>query len=178
MKKGYRKFLIAMLIIPLVVIIIATYWSVTRMNPEPQPTENEYTILKEYCIQFAFGEISEEELEEKGIEIKKISTSINGESLRIEMGNNRCQVAAVFLISNARTLIENGTVCQKSDIEFDNIIYLEKSLISSKLDVVSMYAMIYLVWVVITFVICVAIPNEYKKCKKKEAEEKKEKENT
>ncbi len=172
MKKGYRNFLIAITVIPLIAIVVATCWVVTHMNPQPQPTKNEYEILKEYCIQLASGTVTKEELEEKEIELKKISKAIDGNSFRIEIANKRCQVAAVFLLSEARIEVENGTVCQKNDIEWNNIMYLQKSLIMTKANVILNSVAAYIVWLVLVLVIFVAIPKQHKECLKKEAEKK------
>lgn len=175
MKKGYRNFLIAITVIPLIVTIVAICWVVTHMNPQPKPTKNEYEILKEYCIQIVSGTVTEEELEEKEVELKKISKSIDGNSFRIEIANNRCQVAAIFLLSEAKIEVENGTVVQKNDIEWNNIMYLEKSLIMTKADVIFNSVAVYIIWILLVLVIFVAIPKQHKECLKKEAEKKSKK---
>lgn len=172
MKKKYRNFIIAMMVIPFIAITLVACWTIIHMNPEPQPTKNEYEILKDYCMQIATGTATVEEIEEKeNVEIKRISTSSDGKTLRIEIANNRCRVAAIFLLSEAKLEVKEGAVYKKNIIISEDVLYLKKSLITTRLDVLLNSIAVYIVWVIVVLLIFVVIPQEYKKCVKKESEQ-------
>lgn len=162
MKKWYRNFLIIMVIIPFIKDIVTVYFVVTNTHLKPQISKEECNILKEYCNQLAKGELDNEELEEKGVEVKKISISSDEKSLRIELANNNCQVAAIFLLSNSKIKLEDGVLCQKKNILFENVMYFEKALPDSQIGIIEKQILINLIWFLILCIVCIAIPKEYK----------------
>ena len=47
-KKGYRNFVIAVAIIPILIMTILAWWNNTKVTEHP--TSEDYNILKEYCV--------------------------------------------------------------------------------------------------------------------------------
>jgi len=123
MKRIKKGCIIAFVVLE-IVVIIATILSV--MNVKPQPTQEDYNTLKEYCRQIAFG-TPIEEIEKKEVKPKK---EIKENSIEVSISTQKCKVIAIFPLIEEEAFIENGILYQ--EIDYDNVSYKEESFIADK----------------------------------------------
>lgn len=168
MKKIEKDNLIAIIIsiIIAIIIVLAVNLNSTAVKiafTQPEPTQNEYNLLKEYAMQVAKNEYSNEDND------VKIEKTIEEENLKIKVQTSRMYgIEASFPISTVKDLeIENETVKYEAEIDYDNATYTEYTLIRSKSEFIVRGIIFTIVAAICIYTLIYWGPREFKKANKK-----------
>lgn len=168
MKKIEKENLIAIIIsiVIAIIIVLAVNLNSTAVKiafTHPEPTQDEYDLLKEYALQVAKNEYSDED------DDVKVEKTIEEENLKIKIQTSRMYgIRANFPISAVKDLeIENGTVKYEAEIDYDNDTYTEYTLIKSKSEIIVRGIIFATIATICTYTLIYWGPREFKKANKK-----------
>ena len=168
MKKIEKDNLIAIIISIIIAIIIVLAVNLNSTSVEiafahPEPTQNEYNLLKEYALQIARNEYSNKN---DDVKIEKV---IVEENLKIKILTARMYgIEANFPISTEKDLeIEKGTVKYEAEINYDDATYTEYTLIRSKSEIIVRGIIFAIIAAICVYVFIYWGPREFKKANKK-----------
>ena len=168
MKKIEKDNLIAIIISIIIAIIIVLAVNLNSTSVEiafahPEPTQNEYNLLKEYALQIARDEYSNKD---NDVEIEK---TIVEENLKIKILTARMYgIEANFPISTEKDLeIEKGTVKYEAEINYDDATYTEYTLIRSKSEIIVRGIIFAILATICTYALIYWGPKEFKKANEK-----------
>ena len=170
MKKIEKGNLIAIIISIIIgiTIVLAVNLNSTAVKiafTHTEPTQDEYNLLKEYALQVARNEYSDEDKDDD-VKIEKI---IEEENLKIKIQTSRMYgIEARFPISIVKDLeIENGTVNYEAEIDYDNDTYLEYTLIKTKSEIIVRGIIFAFLAAICAYTLIYWGPKEFKKANEK-----------
>lgn len=128
MKLKLNKYQWVVLIISIIVGIAGTIF-INCISPvvkeaftNPEISQKEYDVLKEYAIEISktldTEIIEDEKLYDKNVELKD-------DAVEIKLDSYRCGIEATFPLKQKEIKVDNGVVQYEATIDYDNVSYIE-----------------------------------------------------
>lgn len=164
MSKRYKNFVVAITIIPIIAIVFCMICSIINVRTYNKDNNVQYKLLKETCCQIASGEVSSEQAREEGFEVLRMSQNSEDNIFVIEIQKDNYKVAEIYPFEGENIIINNGKIYKSYLLDFENVIYVQNIMQTSRFAIAILGVISSLLWILLSLILFVGIPQEYKKC--------------